>query len=306
VVLATEKEVGSFKTLSDVLIERDVKKHTSSSCSEKHRPNLPDPCPGCQMLPWGIMATRSNVSHSNGMTGRGVVACVVDSGVDYNHPDLSANVLRSLDFTGSGDGFDDNGHGTHVSGTIVAVDNGIGVVGVAPGAKVVSMKVLSANGSGWSSDIADGILACMNEGAHVINLSLGSNSPSTIIRASLATVTAAGLVAFCAAGNESTAISYPARHPECHAITSLDEDLKLSFFSNYGMQAAFSGPGGNVLSTVPNGYDYFSGTSMATPHAVGVYALSLSAGGMLRGRDVGLPRDEQGLGLVDALLSISP
>lgn len=291
-------------TNGDLVIERDIKHRANIiGCSQKpDKPVFPPIEP--KLKEWGVLAVNA-VSAWEVSRGDGVKVCVLDTGVCKGHPDLDDNILGGESFVG-GDYDDDNGHGCHVSGIIAALDNSIGVTGVAPGAKIFAAKVLDAGGTGWASDIADGIISCVNNGVDIINASLGAGSPSGVIEQAVQIANQSGVLFIAAAGNESGPVGWPAAFPEAIAVSSIDEDLGLSFFSNTGPEIEFAGPGGRVVSTVPgDAYAEFSGTSMAAPHVAGVAAVMLGASKtLLRARNIGLSPDEQGNGLADALLSI--
>lgn len=264
-----------------------------------------------QSIPWGIRATRARDAHVYAR-GYGVTVCVVDTGVQRDHPDLSANVAGGENFVvikgvvNPNSWTDDNGHGTHVSGTIAALDNSIGVVGVAPEAKIFAVKALNRQGSGYLSDIADGVRSCVAHGAKVINMSLGGSSDSSLLHQAIIDARNAGVLVVVAAGNESGAVSYPARYPESLAISAVNSALDFASFSNFGLEVDFAAPGVSVLSTVKGStYASYSGTSMAAPHVAGVAALMIGGGGVsLLAVDIGLPAAQQGQGLIDALSSV--
>ncbi len=135
----------------------------------------PAPSQPAQTLPWGITRIGADQSWTQS-TGKGIKIAVVDTGIDYMHPDLDANVKGCVTFvTGTSDCKDDNGHGTHVAGTIAAENNDIGVVGVAPDAWLYGVKVLNRKGSGWTSDVIAGIDWSNSNGMQVISMSLGSS-----------------------------------------------------------------------------------------------------------------------------------
>ena len=188
------------------------------------------------------------------------------------------------------------------SGIIAALDNAIGVVGVAPDAKIFAIKGLNSQGSGWSSDLAEGIYACINNNTRVINMSWGSATPSQIIYDALLDAYNAGLVLVAAAGNESSGVIYPAAHPEVLAVSAIDSNMQLAWFSNYGPEIDYAAPGVSINSTYLNGgYRILNGTSMASPHVAGVVALWLSSGSLgLVGEDINLQPYFQGNGLIDA------
>lgn len=208
--------------------------------------------------------------------GSGVVVATVDTGATYDHPDLNGQVIKGYDFANNdADPRDDQGHGTHVAGTIAAIaNNGVGVVGVAPGARVLAIKALAADGSGTTSSIADGIDYAVQHGAKVINLSLGGPDDSATLRAAVNKAIEAGVLIVAAAGNDGTSqVNYPAGYPGVMAVgatTSTDARAK---FSNHGAWLAIAAPGERILGTVMDGYDAMSGTSMASPHVAAVAAL---------------------------------
>lgn len=213
--------------------------------------------------------------------GEGIKIAVIDTGVDIDHPDLSKNLLPGINFiTPNAQPLDDNQHGTHVAGIIVAENNEIGMVGVAPAAKVIPIKVLDRYGNGNLTNVAKGIRWAVDEGkADIICMSLGSPNPVQEVRKAVQYAESKKVVCFVAAGNSGMTknVFYPAEYPETIAIGSIDENFKRSGFSNTGDNLDFMAPGSRIFSTVPdNWYAVLSGTSMATPFAAGVAALVLS------------------------------
>lgn len=175
-----------------------------------------------------------------------------------------------------------NGHfvsNTHVTGIICAENNEIGMVGVAPKAKVIPVKVLDAKGNGDMNSVASGISWAADNGADIISMSLGCPSPLNSTLKAIKYAASKGVVTFCAAGNAGVTkeIFYPANYKETISVGSIDENFDRSSFSNTGKNLDFLAPGGQIFSTVPdNWYAILSGTSMACPFAVGVAALCLS------------------------------
>lgn len=213
--------------------------------------------------------------------GEGVKIAVIDTGVDLDHPDLVRNLLPGVNFVDSSSPpWDDNSHGTHVAGIIVAENNEIGMVGVAPSSKVIPIKALDRNGNGSLLNVAKGIRWAVDEGkADLICMSLGSPNPVQEVRKAIQYAESKGVVCFVAAGNAGMTrnVFYPAEYPETIAIGSIDENLNRSRFSNTGHNLDFMAPGNKIFSTVPdNWYAVLSGTSMAAPFATGVAALVLS------------------------------
>jgi hypothetical protein len=223
-----------------------------------------------------------------------VVVAVIDTGVDYTHPDLAANMFQDpVDgsyginvVSGTTDPMDDNGHGTHVSGIIGAVgNNSLGVVGVNWNVQILACKFLDATGTGTNA----GAIACLDyvasmkdRGFKIVatNNSYGGGAYSQALHDAIDAQRQRGILFIAAAGNfrsdNETLQTYPASYslPNILSIASTDASDNLSFFSNYGKRVVhIAAPGENILSTVPGGYEFYNGTSMATPHVTGVAAL---------------------------------
>ncbi|MFP5502500.1 MAG: S8 family serine peptidase [Candidatus Sericytochromatia bacterium] len=210
----------------------------------------------------------------------GPVVAVVDTGVDYNHPDLQGQIVKGRDFANNdNDPMDDLGHGTHVAGSIAAAtNNGTGIAGVAPKSKVLAVKVLGAQGGGDASDIAEGIVYAADQGAKIINLSLGAPQDSYTVKQAVEHAQSKGALVVSAAGNDGkTTKNYPAAYPGVIAVGSTAEDDSRSHFSQYGSWLTVAAPGSQIYSTMPNGeYKSMDGTSMASPHVAAVAALVLA------------------------------
>ena len=226
----------------------------------------------------------------------GVTVAVIDSGIDYTHPDLAANYAGGDDFVSAdGDPMDDHGHGTHVAGTIAAaMDNPTGspaeaegVVGVAPNARILAYKVCRADGSCDDFAIQQAIARAITDGAKVINMSLGQTAYSQSLDDAVQDAWNAGLVIVAGAGNDGTTEPfYPAAFDNVISVAAFDEDHRRASFSNYGSWVDISAPGNVIMSTYPMSacgssttpgdtgcYAWNSGTSMATPHVAGAAAL---------------------------------
>lgn len=245
-----------------------------------------------ETIPWGITRV------GGGQTGSTRKAWVIDTGIDYTHPDLNVNTALSRSFTREKDGNDGNGHGTHVAGTIGAkAGNGIGVVGVAPGVQVIAVKVLTRSGSGSNSGVIAGVdyAAANFASGDVANMSLGG-SFSQALNDAVVAAAVKGLKFALAAGNESTSATTKspasANHANIYTISSFAQGDNWSSFSNFGNPPVdFAEPGSSIYSTYKSGgYATLSGTSMASPHMAGLLLLGTPrSGGTVTGDPDGNP-----------------
>lgn len=259
-----------------------------------------------EVLPWGVDRIDAELAWA-GATGAGIKVAVVDTGIDYDHPDLKPNYFGGVNITSSRKPpKDDNGHGTHVAGTIAAADNNIGVVGVAPRARLYAVKVLSRSGSGWISDIIAGLEWCAANNMDVANMSLGLGTYVKSFDDACQAASDAGVILVAAAGNDGGAVGYPAAFASVIAVSATTSSDKLPSWSSRGPEVDFAAPGVNILSTLSGGgYGTMSGTSMASPHVAGVVALVLENPGALTPEWItSLTADEQGVGLIDAEASV--
>ena len=234
-----------------------------------------------QKVDWGVQTVGSGAPVS------GRKAYVIDSGVDLDHPDL--NVVGPHFYAVERDADDGNGHGSHVAGTIGAIDNNIGYKGVAPGAPIAAVKVLDRRGSGSISGVIAGVdwVAANANSGDVANMSLGGGI-ATSLDAAVEAAAAKGVWMVLAAGNESVDASTtsPARAdgPRVLTISAVDSNNRLASFSNYGRVVDYAEPGVSIESTYKSGgYARLSGTSMAAPHAAGILMTqgSISNGGAI-------------------------
>lgn len=229
-----------------------------------------------------------------------VVIAIVDTGVDAGHPDLSSKLVTGYDaIDGDNNPRDGHGHGTHVSGIAAAhTNNGVGVAGLGWNASIMPIRVLGDDGSGWSSDIAEGVTWAYQHGAKIINLSLGGPDPSQTMQDTVNNAHNAGALVIAAMGNareDDNPTSYPAAYNNVFAVAATAPDDTFSYFSQYGPHCDIAAPGGEmgylhdpngIYSTMPtynvtmvtqNGYnknyDFVHGTSQATPYVSGLAAL---------------------------------
>ncbi|HBB68243.1 MAG: hypothetical protein A2X28_02890 [Elusimicrobia bacterium GWA2_56_46] len=275
-----------------------------------------------QKLPWGMKRMGASAAWQK-VTGRGVKVCVLDTGIDTDHPDLAANYADGYNFVNPGAApEDDTGHGTHVSGIIAAAHNSFGVIGMAPGASLYVGKTMDAKGGGKISWLIDGLGWCRDKGARIVNMSLGSPKPSEAAYKAIKAVYAEGVTIIAASGNDPKAsVSYPAAYPEVIAVSALTPETwsvsgiltpeGVDPLASTGPEVDIIAPGQIIYSTALEGsYNTMNGTSMAAPHVAGAAALAMSFGyvtpaeirGALERAAVKLPgltSDQQGFGLIN-------
>lgn len=271
-----------------------------------------------QVLPWGVDRIDAekvwNIS-----TGAQVNVAVIDTGIDTRHPDLKVHGgINTINPQKSYK--DDSGHGTHVAGTIAALSNRVGVVGVAFNARLYSVKVLGADGSGYLSDLIEGLDWCIKNKIHVVNMSLGSDNTLELLHDVIKQVYNAGILLVAAAGNsgpEANTVYHPARYPEVIAVSATDPFDGIAYFSSRGPEVDLAAPGVNIHSTYRNkAYRKFSDTSMAAPHVSGTAALLLAHKAPMKpdevlnrlretAQDLHHSPEEQGAGLIDAYAAVT-
>ena len=206
-----------------------------------------------------------------------VTIAILDTGVDLGHPDVAGKIVPGYDFVNN-DAVpqDDNGHGTHVAGIAAALaNNGIGIAGISWGARLMPVKVLNAGGSGTYANAAAGVVWAADQGAQIINLSLGGSLPSSVLEDAVIYAYDKGATLVAASGNAgSNLVLYPARYPQVIAVAATDSANNRAGFSNYGAEIDMAAPGVSIYSTtLGGGYGYRSGTSMAAPMVAGAAAI---------------------------------
>jgi thermitase len=225
---------------------------------------------------WGMVKVQAPQAWDVTTGSPGINIAILDTGVDLDHPDLANKIVSNINLTSSTTVDDVHGHGTHVAGIAAAMtNNGIGVAGLGYGSTIMNVKVMGDTGSGAYSWIASGIIWAVNNGAEVINMSLGGSSASSTLEDAINYAWSRGVVVVAAAGNYgNTAPLYPAYYTNCIAVAATNAiDAKPSW-SNYGDWVDVAAPGNCIYATLKdNSYGYKSGTSMASPHVAGLAAL---------------------------------
>jgi subtilisin family serine protease len=273
------KETGVQRIDDDVIVSALPAVDNSGKPGNQGKPGGGGPTQPAQQLPWGIDRIDAELVWTQGLIGTGIKIAIIDTGIDLSHPDLKVaggtnTIVPAKSYA------DDNGHGTHCAGIIAALNNNIGVVGVAPGASIYAVKALARNGKGYISDIIEGIQWSVNNGMQVISMSLGATSTVQSLHDAVAAAYAANLTLVAAAGNDSgRSVEYPAAYPEVIAVSATDSTNTIASFSSVGPQVELAAPGVGILSTYPGGkYATMSGTSMACPHVAATVALIIAAG----------------------------
>jgi subtilisin family serine protease len=315
-------------------VSRNYEVHLDATALTPNDPSYPQQ--------WGLPAVHAPEAWGDGARGTGVTVAVIDSGADYGHPDLAASLLPGCTFIvmpatcGPTAAADDNGHGTHVAGTIAAVtNNGVGVAGLAWGASILPLKALDSTGSGSWYAIADAIGYATNQpGVRVINMSLGSDpgfppdaSEQALLQQMIDGARAKGIVVVSASGNSGVNLDttpiYPASLAGVVAVTAVDQNGARPSWANYGAAVAVAAPGVGILSTLcaynaqaqscTHTYGLKSGTSMASPHVAALAALILArspgltpdgVAAVLKSTATRLPDTTTGAGRIDAAAAL--
>ena len=232
-------------------------------------------------LPWGVERIRADqvwdtdwtqdfIANPGANSGQGVRVAVIDTGI-ASHPDLAGRVVDGVSYVvGKQYWEDDNGHGTHVAGTIAAIDNGNHLIGVAPRVFLYAVKVDPTN----LDHVVAGIYWAVGKGVHIISMSLGSPEDYPPLKQACDYAYSQGVLLIAASGNSADPVSYPAKYESVVAVGATYSNDNRWEFSNYGPELEFAAPGVNINSTFPpNAYQKRTGTSHAVPHVTGTAAL---------------------------------
>src|SRR3989338_8722935 len=297
VLLPNEAAASDIGTLAGVRsVEKDARVFALKP------PGGCDPWPDCnngggddgstqpaEVLEWGVDRIDADLAWTTSR-GLGVNVAIIDTGIDRDHADLIDNLKGGVNFVSKSPvkpadpnkWDDDNGHGTHVAGIVAAVDNEIGVIGTAPEAYLWAVKVLDRNGSGYVSDVIDGITWAMNNGMKVVNMSLGTASDIQAMHDAVDAAYSAGVVIVAAAGNSgdgdgsTNEVIYPAKYSSVIAVAATAVDDSTPTWSSEGEEVELAAPGVSIRSTWNDGlYNTASGTSMASPHLASVFSFML-------------------------------
>jgi len=242
-----------------------------------------------EKIPEGIQLMKAPQVWEESKRGQGVVVAILDTGCQLDHPDLKDRIIGGRNFTTDNnsdpDQFNDNnGHGTHVAGTIAAIEDGQGVVGMAPQVSLLILKVLDSSGGGGYQNLIDAIHYALEwqgpEGqkVRILSMSLGGEKDDPALHTVIVQATGAGVLVVCAAGNTGQVErQFPGGYNEVVGVGAVDLDKKLATFSTMNKEIDVVAPGVNIVSTYPdNRYASLSGTSMATPHIAGAAALIIN------------------------------
>jgi subtilisin len=234
-------------------------------------------------IPWGVERVGAP-SFWKQTKGQGMKVAVIDTGISSKHPDLRGQVKGRVTIANGGSGSTEmDGHGTHVAGTIAAVANRRGIVGIAPAVELYDVRAFAPDGTATIADIVEGINWSVENGMHIINMSFGTSEDNYAMYHAVRQAARAGIVMVASAGNNGGRPEYPAAYREVVAVGAIDRDSRLASFSSRGPGIDALAPGVGIKSTWLNGsYRVLDGTSMAAAHITGLYALMLANGGKNR------------------------
>jgi len=264
---------GVVRVDDDVVVEALIR----GGISAKPAPSQP-----AEVLPWGIDRIDAELVWPSGNTANLIRVGIIDTGISNTHPDLLANIKGGVNTINPRKNWnDDNGHGSHVAGIVAAIDNDIGVIGVGPAIDLYAIKVLDRNGSGYLSDVIEGIQWAVANNMQVVNMSLGTASNIQSFHDAVIAAKNAGIVTVAAAGNgggsTNESVIFPAAYPEAIAVSATDNTDTIAWWSSRGPEVDLAAPGVSIYSTYKGtGYATLSGTSMAAPHVAGSAALVLN------------------------------
>lgn len=263
---------GVVRIDDDVVVEALMRGEISAKSGK------PVSSQAAEVLPWGVNRVDAELVWPSGNTANPIKVGIIDTGISNKHPDLLTNVKGGVNTINPRKNWnDDNGHGSHVAGITAALDNDIGVIGVGPAIDLYAIKVLDASGSGYLSDVIEGIQWAIANNMQVVNMSLGTASDIVSFHDAVTAAKNAGIVVVAAAGNSGGAVIFPAAYPEAIAVSATDQNNVIASWSSRGPEVDLAAPGVSIYSTYKGtGYATLSGTSMAAPHVAGSATLVLN------------------------------
>lgn len=274
----------------------------------------PNPYPGNERVGWGLKRIGANQVWSK-LKNKRVRVGIIDTGIDYNHPDLRANIKGGLSTIDGQERFmDDYGHGTHIAGIIGSSSRNFGMTGINPYVDIYAVKAFDKDGKGKLSDIIEGLDWLNRHQVDIINMSFSTSETNDTFYRVIQHINDRGIIMIAAAGNDGkrNTVNYPARFPQVIAVSATDKNDSIANFSSTGPEIDFCAPGVNIPSAwIGGGYEEKSGTSFAAPHITGIVADLLNyhdtlpssrvkeimAGGAVRLNR--LDREQQGAGMVE-------
>lgn len=281
----------------------------------KPQPTMPKkgPIKTARKIDWGLKRIGAPLVWDK-LKEKKVRVGIIDTGIDYRHPDLQGNVREGVSTLDGHSSFvDDYGHGTHIAATIGA-NNRYGLIGINPYVEFYAVKAFDKEGGGKLADIIEGIDWLMRRQVNIINMSFSTNETSMAFDRAIRSAYSQGVVLVAAAGNDGgqNSVNYPARLPEVIAVSAIDSQDKIASFSSNGPQVDFCAPGVNITSAwLRGGYESKSGTSFAAPHITGTVADIINFFGPLSPQEIrrmlargavsiqGLSKSEQGMGIIE-------
>lgn len=284
----TRREVQLLREDDNVAtVEDDVICHATGFGPFRHlRLKKTEPRPATETIPENVRQVSAEAAWPTSK-GKGIGVAVLDTGIDFDHPDLKYNYAGGVSFVPGTTPMDDHWHGTHCAGVIAAARNGSGVVGVAPEASLYAVKVLDKDASGLFGWAIAGVDWCMQQpGIKIINMSLGAESTPSALELICNRAWSQGLLIVAGAGNQDgnpvppqqSNVDYPARYNNVIAVSSIDSHDVIAPNSARGCEVDLCAPGVDIWSTVPGGkWAPHGGTSVACPHVAGVAALAWGA-----------------------------
>lgn len=273
--LRSHAKLASFPFIRNIEVDTKMSVHSlSSSLDAIHRSTAKKP-----VIPWGVQRIKAPQAWAYS-EGKHVDVGVIDTGIDYSHPDLRDCIGKGLNLIHHHlPPIDDNGHGTHIAGIIAASSASGGIMGVAPKAIIHPVKAFDRTGSAFVSDIIYGMDWCVQNRIPIINMSFGMKTYSRSLEEAVREAYRAGCVIVASSGNDGrrSGVDYPAQFAQSISVGATNEQKKIAPFSNRGKRIDIYAPGSKIYSTSLYGkYSELSGTSMATSHVSGVIALMLA------------------------------